>query len=49
MNTSGFVPAISSGSQRHWLRSRVPTTTLSSPLEVNYTQYRRSKQTIKKA
>lgn len=29
-NTSGFVPAISSGSQRHWLRSRLPTTTLSS-------------------
>lgn len=35
-NTSGFIPVISSGSLRHWLRSRVPTTTRSSPFSENY-------------
>lgn len=35
-NTSGFIPTISSGRLMHWLRSRVPTTTRSSPLSENY-------------
>lgn len=42
---SGFVPAISSGSQRHWLRSRLPTTTLSSiPSENLHAEHKSSEE-----